>query len=143
MKSVCIFFLIPGIAYGGSIAVSGSPQPLIVSKARAGKEPESAIDSSTTYTLQVSPNATAILSVSIDSPMPEGTNLFLSLIPPGQAKSFPAIPLKTTPQIILNQIVTGIYKDLSIIYEYKATVSAGIVPLSTKNIVFTLMENTP
>lgn len=140
---MCLLFLIPCIAYGASITVSGNPPPLIVTKARAGKEPESAIDSSTTYTLQVASNTTAILSVSIDSPMPEGTNLFVSLAAPNQTGALPPIPLRTIPQTAISHIITGIYNNLTITYEYKATVAAGIVPLCTRNIIFTLTENTP
>jgi hypothetical protein len=143
LKSIYLVCLIPGIIYGASIKVSGNPQPLIIHKAKAGKEPESAVDTSTTYTLQVPPNATTTLSVSIDSPMPEGTNLFVSLSTPGEHNKSPTIPLKVVPQVVLTRILAGIYEDLTITYEYSATVAAGIVPLSSKNIVFTLTENIP
>ncbi len=143
LKAFSLFFLIPALAYGTSITVSGNPQPLIVHTARAGKEPESAIDHSTTYTLQVSPNAMATVFVSIDTPLPEGTYLSVSLTAPEYAVSIPSISLQTTPQLALKQVVPGNYRNLSITYEYRATVAAGTIPLCTKNIIFTLTENMP
>ena len=135
------FFLIPYAVYATSLTISGNPSPLIISRAIAGKEPSSSINTSTTYKIQVDDNQTVSIFAALDSPLPHHTILKVTLAAPPLATRISSISLNTTPQIVVVGIPSGTYDQLAITYEYLATVAAGIVPLHNKTLLLTIVSN--
>lgn len=126
--------------YDNSLSISGNPHPLIINTASAGKEPNSSIDCTTTYSIRVFKGKSVSISAAIDSPLPDHTSLNINLAVPPRAKSIPS-KLKTTPQIIATGIQSGTYENLSIIYTFSATVEAGVVPLESKKLILTVSSD--
>ena len=140
MKLIWLF-LIPCIAHAKSITVSGNPQTLTVCQATAGSQPNSVTDSSTTYSVQVSKNTIASISGYINSAVPSNTTLSVTLAAPKNATSIPSVSLSTTPQVLVSNIQSGNYKNLTITYQFLATVAAGVVSLSSRTLTLTITAN--
>ncbi len=136
-----LLLLIPFIAHASSITFSGNPQPLLVSQAQAGSQPNSVIDTSTTYTLEVSKGPRASISASLNSSLPDNTTLNVTFAAPPKSTSTPSVYLTTTPQVLVSGIKPGTYSNLLVTYEYLATVAAGVVPLSSKTVILTITTN--
>lgn len=144
MNLIYLFILlaIPLTGRASSLTLSGNPSPFIISKATAGKEPDPISDVSTTYSIQVRPFHTVAILAALDSPMPTYTSLKISLQAPSKAQSFPSTSLDTNAKPLVINISEGIYNNLQISYEYTTTVKAGVLPLSAKTILFTVLETT-
>ena len=136
-----LFFLIPCIVHAASITISGNPQPLLISQAQAGSQPNSVIDTSTSYRIKVNNNETATISAAINSPLPNYTSLKVTFAAPPNATSVPSVAVTTAPQVLVSGIRKGNYSNLLITYEYLATVAAGVVSLSSKTLILTITSN--
>lgn len=126
--------------YADSISVSGDPGPLVVTAAIAGSEPTCAIDATTTYSVQTTPNNRRITG-ELNSAMPSNTNLRIELQPPTGATSMGEVSLSTVAQ----NLVTGIdhHTDeggLSITYKFSASAAAGVVPSTSRTVTFTVAD---
>ena len=129
---------------GGRVAAAqvfnvsnGSAGTLTVNTAVAGMLPASVTLSSTTYNLFAvgRPRITARLN----SPMPAGTTLYLTLAAPSGATSHGPVALTTTAQDLVTNIPFLTSKNgLSITYEFQATATAGTVPMQSRTITLTL-----
>ena len=140
MKTIFfITLLIPFLSYSASLTLSGNPPPLKIEKATAGFQPESCKESSTSYSIQVNPHQKISILAALASPMDPHTSLKISLTAPSFAESFP-LSLQTKAQPVVINILEGKHENLSISYEYEALVKAGIIQLSQKTIIFTLLE---
>lgn len=125
-----------------SLSTSGSPPALTVSTATAGSEPLPVSDASTTY----STNALSVLAKKkitgqIDSNMPAGTILSISLAAPSGATSNGAVNLDITARDLVVNISNLIPQTRSITYQFTATVSAGVV--SSSRVVTLTLVNYP
>lgn len=125
-----------------SIGVSGNPALLRISAAIAGSEPVSVTDASSTYTIST-PNAnrTYKITAQLNAAMPVGVTLTATLAAPNRATSLGAISL----DVVARDVVTGIPKNAntsrSITYQLTATVAAGVVPVSTRIVTFTIVQS--
>lgn len=123
------------------LTLSGNPSPLIISKATAGKEPETAKDRSTTYTLAVPEGETAHIFASLDAPLPQQTFLQVAFSSPYHSKEALGLLLDCIPKNIMTGIRPGTYRNLPILYEYRATVQAGPIPLMTRKLILTVTSD--
>lgn len=124
-----------------TVILSGNPQPLIINKATAGQGLSSALDTSTSCSIKIPSQKMATLTASLDSPMNAHTALKMKIASPYRGANTHSISLECTPKILATGIKEGFYENLLITYEYSATVAAGIVPLSCKTIILTILES--
>jgi hypothetical protein len=121
------------------LSVSGSPAQMTVSAAVAGSSPIGVSNSSTTYSVSSSPpSGHYAITASINSAMPAGVTLTVTLAASKGVSAGP-VALGTTSQ----NVVTGITKSMggqSITYNLTATPAAGVVPLQTRRVTFTLIS---
>ncbi|MFI5246239.1 MAG: hypothetical protein ACHQQR_13480 [Gemmatimonadales bacterium] len=119
--------------------MSGSPAQMTVSAAVAGSAPAAVSNTNTTYSLSTSPpSGHYAITASINTPMPAGVTLTANLAA-SKGASAGAVALGTTAQ----NVVTGITKKMngqSITYTLTATVAAGVVPVQTRQVTFTLVS---
>lgn len=119
------------------LSVSGNPAPMKITTAVAGSPPNSVSDNSTTYsitTLGINEKITGQLNTS----MPSGVSLKITLQAPSGATSLGAIALTTTPQNLVTNLplLSLLVSGLSISYQLSASVNAG--PISSRSVVVTL-----
>lgn len=124
-----------------TMLVSGSPGLLRVSSAVAGSEPVAVSNATTTYTVVTPmPNRTYKITARLDVAMPVGLTLTATLAAPPAATSVGAVALDVTDR----DVVTGIRRNLtstrSITYQFVATVAAGVVPLSSRTVTLTIVQ---
>jgi hypothetical protein len=124
-----------------TILVSGSPGLLRVTTAVAGSEPVAVSNATTTYTVVTpTPNRTYKITARLDVAMPVGLTLNATLAAPPAGTSLGAVALDVTDR----DVVTGIRRNLtstrSITYQLVATVAAGVVPLSSRTVTLTIVQ---
>jgi hypothetical protein len=130
-------------AFAQTVAVSGSPGSFHVTTAIAGSEPTVISNSTTTYTI-VTPTAgnnTYKVTAQLNAAMPAGTTLTATFTAPaGGGSSTGAVALDVTAR----DMVTGIPKKLNstqgITYQFAATASAGVIPVSTRTVTLTILQ---
>jgi hypothetical protein len=123
------------VAAVDQISVSGSPS-LVVNTATAGSALTSATASGA---YAVTTNGTnRKITASLDSNMPSGVTLTVSLGAPSNAVSAGTVTLSTTAQDVVTGISTVNESGLSIGYGLSATVAAGVVPAGNKTVTYTI-----
>jgi hypothetical protein len=102
--------------------------------------PDAVSNASTSYKLVPLGSGNYALTAAIDSPMPAGVTLTVTLAATGTATSSGPVALTTTA----NNVVTGATKketgQLPITYTLSATPAAGVVPVQTRVVTFTLIS---
>jgi hypothetical protein len=117
------------------ISVTGSPS-LVVSTATAGSGLTSA-SASGTYAVTTNGDGRKI-TASIDTDMPTGVTLTVSLGAPAGATSAGAVTLSSTDQDVVTGISTVNESGLDITYGLSATVAAGVVAAGNKTVTYTI-----
>jgi hypothetical protein len=118
------------------LAFSGSPS-LVISTATAGSAPTSAT-ANATYAITTN-EADRKITASIDSDMPAGTALSVSLAAPSGGTSAGAVPLSTLAQDVVTGVSTVNASGLNVTYTLQATASAGVVPAGTRTVTYTIV----
>jgi predicted MFS family arabinose efflux permease len=122
------------------LSVSGNPGALNVVGATPGSNPNSVSNASTTYTVTVIFRAK--IAVSINSAMPSGLTLSVTLAAPPSAVSQGAIALSTTAQDAVNGIPLGtVLSTRGVTYALSATAAAGVVASTTRTVTLTLLPD--
>ena len=120
------------------LAVSGNPAPLIINTAAAGNAPTSVTSSATTWAVTTNEIGKKV-TASLNSALPSGVTLAVSLGAPGTASSAGNVTLGTSAV----DVVTGLTKlnasGLTLSYTLAATAAAGIVASDTRTVTFTLV----
>ena len=131
---------VAGLAFGArdaraQISVSGSPAAMKVTVAVAGSAPTAVSNALTTYSLGSNPAGHFTITASLNSPMPAGVTLKMTLAA-SKGTSAGAVALSTVAQ----NVVTLITRKMSgqvITYNLSATAAAGVVPLQTRTVTLT------
>jgi len=123
------------------IFVSGDPGALVVNAADAGSQPNPVMDASTSYSIDITTSNKKITGA-IGSAMPAGTFLRVTLTAPSGATSAGQITLAVTAQDLVTGLVAGMNESgLGILYEFSATVEAGIVTPAVNTVTFTIVDS--
>ena len=123
------------VAAVDQISVAGSPS-LVVNSATAGNALNSATASGT---YAVTTNGTnRKITASIDTNMPTGVTLTVSLGAPTGASSAGTVTLSTTAQDVVTGITTVNESGLSIGYGLSAAITAGVVAAGNKTVTYTI-----
>jgi len=123
-----------------TVAISGNPSAFVVNSAVAGSEPLALSNSSTTYTVNTppSPNTKYQVTAQLNANMPVGTTLTATFAPTQGATSTGAIILDVTPRQMVNNVRKNYSGTAAITYQFGATVSAGVIPTTTRIVTLTI-----
>lgn len=120
-----------------AISVSGNPAAFNISSVTPGDPPTSATDTSTTYA--VTTNATGQkIQGSIDTAMPTGVTLAITLAAPSTGTSTGAVDMTTTPQNLVTGISNVAQSGIGITYTLSATAAAAPVASATRTVTYTI-----
>lgn len=119
------------------LSVSGSPPLMTINAATAGSQPDSVMDSSTTY------SGLAVLSSKItgnlNAAMPTGVTLQVQLQAPSGTSSAGLVTMGTTASnLVTGLVVLAAFNNLTITYRLSATVSAAIHSNVSRTLTLTL-----
>ncbi len=121
------------------ISVSGNPAALTINSATAGSAPTAVQDTSTSYAITTNGGADARkITAAIDSDMPAGTTLQITLATPTGGSSAGASSLSTTAADVVTAIDSVAESGLQITYDFAATAAAGVVASDTRTVTLTL-----
>lgn len=117
------------------IAFTGSPS-LVVSTATAGSAPTS-VTAGATYAITTNQTNRKV-TAQINSAMPSGVTLTVSLAAPTGGSSAGAVSLGTTAQDVVTGVSTVNQSGLSVTYTLSATAAAGVVASGTRTVTYTI-----
>jgi hypothetical protein len=118
------------------VAVSGNAGPLTVNTANAGSAPTSASVGGSSYAITTNESNQKI-SAAIDTPMPSGVTLAVSLGAPAGAASAGSKMLNTSSADLVTEISSVSAAALPIIYTLSASATAAVAP-GTRTVTFTV-----
>lgn len=119
------------------LSVSSPTVSVTVNTATAGSAPDPAIDASSTYAITTNQTNRKITGA-IDSNMPSGVTLSVTLAAPAGATSTGKQPLSTVAVDLVTGISTLNESGKTITYELSATAEAGVVAPATKTVTLTI-----
>lgn len=124
-----------------TVGVSGNPGLLRISTAVAGSEPITVSNSATTYTVTTPPaNRLYKITARLSAPMPVGVTLTGSFAAPPSATSLGAIALDATDRDVVLDVPRRTNATQGITYTLSATVTAGVIPNSTRIVTLTIVQ---
>jgi hypothetical protein len=119
------------------LSISGNPAPLTVSTATAGGAPNSVSDSTTSYSITTNETNRKITGA-LNTDMPSGVTLSVSLAAPAGATSAGPQALSTTAADLVTGISTLNETAKTITYQLSAASAAGVVPSGTRTVTLTI-----
>jgi hypothetical protein len=123
------------------IAIADASVSLIVSSATAGSAPTDATDSSSyAITTNCADNAKK-LTVALNSAMPSGLTLKLTVAPPTGATGAGQLTLTASAQDAVTVIDAGNQSGLALDFVLSATAAAGVVSSAEKTLTLTLTDS--
>lgn len=121
------------------ISVSGDPGQLTISTASAGGQLQPATDNTTTYSITTN-EAGKKIAISLDSDMPTGVTLEVSLAEPAGATSAGDVTLSTVDADAVTDIGNLAETGLAITYTLSATSAAAVMAAAdTRTVTLTVM----
>lgn len=122
-----------------TLTVSGSPAAMKITTATAGLAPNSITNAVTTYKVKTN-NATKPkkITAALNSVMPVGMTLKITLVAPAGATSDGTVTLDATARELVGNITNTVNATNSITYVISATPAAGVVTSQTRTVTFTL-----
>jgi hypothetical protein len=142
IANAALLLFVSGSAVGAqTVTVSGNPSLLRVSSAVAGSQPASVSSATTTYTVTTpSANRTYKITAQLNSPMPVGTTLQITLASPPGGTSLGAVTLDGTARDVLTGVRKNLNSTQSITYAFSATTAAGVVPSTSRLVTLTIVQ---
>lgn len=129
-----------GPAHAQTLSVSGSPATLTISSATAGSQPATLTNNATTYTVSALPLLPKKITAQINTNMPAGVTLTVLLVAPSGATNAGRVALDNIARDVVSNITNALPQARTIEYQLSATVSAGVIPSSTRTVTFTLLN---
>ncbi|MDO9265251.1 MAG: hypothetical protein Q7U02_14875 [Desulfosalsimonadaceae bacterium] len=118
------------------LAVSGSPDALIVNTATAGSAPDEVSNALTTY--DITTNETRKLTGAINTAMPSGVTLKVALAATAGGTSAGDVTLTDTAADLVTGVAPIAAADNTITYKLSATPAAGVVASAVKTVTLTI-----
>lgn len=124
------------------LEVSGDPAALIISTPpTAGGDPATVQDATTTYAISTNCATDAKkITAAIDTVMPDGTTLQVTLVAPVGASTGGQQTLSTTAADVVTAIDAVSSSGHTITYDFSATAEAGVVASAQKTVTLTLTD---
>ena len=129
-----------GFANAQTLSVNGTPATMTISGTFAGSQPAILTNNSTTYTVSALPILPKKVTAQINTSMPAGVTLTVLLVAPAGATSAGRVTLDTIARDVVTNVTNALPQARIIEYQLSATVSAGVIPSSTRTVTFTLVN---
>jgi len=129
-----------GFAHAQTLLVSGSPATMTVTGATAGSQPLTQTENSTTYTVSALLIQPKKITAQINTNMPAGVTLTVLLVAPSGATSAGRVALDNIARDVVTNITNTIPQARTVEYQLTTTVSAGVIPVSTRTVTLTLVN---
>lgn len=120
------------------LSVSGNPGALTITTATAGAAPSVATDATSSYAITTNETSRRITG-SIETNMPDGVTLSITLAAPTGAASMGKRQLSTTATELVSGISTLNESGKTITYELSATSAAGVISSATRTVTLTIL----
>ncbi len=120
------------------LTVSGSPSAMTVSVATAGSQPNAVSDNSTTYSALTVLLAPKKITAQVNSNMPTGVTLTITLAATTGAISAGAVALDAVARDVVTNLTNTLLETKGITYRLSATVAAGVVLIASRTVTLTL-----
>lgn len=124
-----------GTARGQVIPALG---PLTISSATAGSQPNP-VTGSTVYSANLTYTGQRKVVASLNANMPVNTTLTVRVTSPSGGTSLGSVGLDTTPRDVVIAATPVFFTNVTLFYTFTGTVAAGVVPLSTRTVTYTLL----
>lgn len=111
--------------------------PLTVTTATAGLQPNP-VTGSTVYSATLVFVGQQKVTGYLNANMPANTQLSVKLTAPSGGTSLGNINLDTTPRDLVIAATPVFFTNVTILYTFKPTVLAGVIPVSSRTVTFTL-----
>ncbi len=109
-----------------------------VQAATAGLAPSPVSDASTSYTILEFGSGHHKIVAQMNATMPAGLTLTVTLQAPSGASSMGPVMLDTSARDVVTGISTAL-TSRSISYDLSATLAAGVVPLQSRTVTYTIV----
>jgi hypothetical protein len=121
------------------LTVSGSPATMRISTAIAGQAPTSITEATTTYTTKTNnKNQPKKITARLNSVMPPGMTLTLTMAPPTNAVSYGPVTLDATTRDVVGSITNTNQFTGAVTYVISATAGAGVVAPQSRTVTLTI-----
>jgi hypothetical protein len=111
--------------------------PLTVNSATAGSQPNAATGNSF-YSANLVFFGQQKVTGYINSNMPANTTLSVRLTAPSGGTSLGNVNLDTTPRDLVIAATQVFFTNVTILYTFRPTVLAGVIPVTSRTVTFTL-----
>lgn len=128
-----------GEARAQFFSVSGNPSTMTISTALPGAGLTPVTDASTKYTLFEFASGHHEITAQINAAMPAGVTLTVDLAAPSGATSQGPVALAIAARPVVTNISTTFTSNITITYELSATPAAGVVPVQSRTVTFTIV----
>ena len=112
--------------------------PLTITTATAGAQPN-AVTGSTAYSTVVSFTGQMRVNARLDVNMPANTTVTVKVTAPSGGTSLGNVSLDTTPRDVVIAATPAFFTSVTIFYTFTGTVAAGVLPVTTRTVTFTLL----
>jgi hypothetical protein len=129
-----------GFAHAQTLSVTGTPSTMAISGAVAGSQPATLTNNATTYTVSALLILPKKITAQINTNMPAGVTLTVLLVPPSGATNAGRVALDNIARDVVSNITNALPQTKIIEYQLSATVSAGVIPSSSRTVTFTLVN---
>jgi hypothetical protein len=129
-----------GFAHAQTLSVTGTPSTMTISGAVAGSQPATLTNNATTYTVSALLILPKKITAQINTNMPAGVTLTVLLVPPSGATNAGRVALDNIARDVVSNITNALPQTRIIEYQLSATVSAGVIPSSSRTVTFTLVN---
>jgi hypothetical protein len=113
---------------------------LTISTATPGGQPIGTTNNTGKYSVTAVSGRVKV-TAQLDTPLPSGVTLTITLAAPIGAVSMGGVTLNTTAQDVVRFVPIGDYSNLSVNLALSSSVGAGVVPFNTSHITLTLVDD--
>jgi hypothetical protein len=132
---VAAALLIGSRAAAAQIASLG---PLTINSAVAGAQPNQ-VTGSTAYSTVVAFTGQMRVNARLNINMPANTTMTVKVSAPSGGTSLGNVTLDTTPRDVVIAATPVFFTNVTLFYTFKATVTAGVLPVTTRTVTYTLL----
>ncbi|OFX15320.1 MAG: hypothetical protein A2Z18_08100, partial [Armatimonadetes bacterium RBG_16_58_9] len=113
------------------------PAALNITSTTAGSDPATVTDATTTYNISTNQTNRKI-TAAINTAMPSGTTLTITMAAPTSGVSAGAVTLSATAADAVTSIDTEAASSKTITYGFTATMAAGVISSASKTVTLTI-----
>jgi len=112
--------------------------PLTITSATAGAQPN-AVTGSTVFSTVITFTGQKRVSAQLNTNMPANTTITVKLTAPSGGTSLGNVTLDTTPRDVVIAATPVFFTNVTLFYTFSGTVAAGVMPITTRTVTYTLL----